>query len=417
MLICRQRKIENMLTKSITISALCLMVLFSQTVAADARTQAKRIHDRLTGTPPGDTILNEMEDRMSNTSNAEYDPSGKTAAEMAMDDPAFYNVTLKNFAAPWTNEAQTVFTPLNDYTATIIGMIRDDEDFRQVLHGDIIYTANSGPAYSNSNNDHYEALKNTDLSTLLERKTQSSVTGLPAAATAGIMTTRAAARSFFYKGTSRAMFRFTLMNHLCTDLEPLKDNTRTPDRVHQDVSRSPGGDSRIYLNSCVACHAGMDGFMGAYAYYDLVFNEDGDGNVIENTAQMVYTPGSVQAKFLINENNFKPGHITTDDSWINYWRKGQNALLGWNNDYPGFQQNAKGNVIGDGAKTMGMELAYTDAFAQCQVKKAFQTVCLRDPDDYSADKTEVNAIVADFKTDGYKMKNVFRDVAAYCKGN
>ena len=37
----------------------------------------------------------------------------------------FYNVTLKNWIAPWTNEEQTVFTDLNDYTATAIGMIRD----------------------------------------------------------------------------------------------------------------------------------------------------------------------------------------------------------------------------------------------------------------------------------------------------
>jgi hypothetical protein len=29
----------------------------------------------------------------------------------------------------------------------------------------------------------------------------------------------------------------------------------------------------------------------------------------------------------------------------------------------------------------------------------------------------VSNIVTDFKTDGYQMKQVFRDVAAYCKGN
>jgi hypothetical protein len=99
--------------------------------------------------------------------------------------------------------------------------------------------------------------------------TQSSLTGIPAAATAGVMTTRAAARAFFIDGTNRAMFRFTLMNHMCNDLEQVKDITRVPDRIRQDVSRSPGGDSRIFLNNCLGCHAGMDPLAGAYAYTTL----------------------------------------------------------------------------------------------------------------------------------------------------
>jgi len=211
------------------------------------------------------------------------------------------------------------------------------------------------------------------------------------------------------------MFRFTLMNHLCTDLEPLKDNSRIPDRVHRDVSRSPGGDSRIFLNSCVGCHAGMDGMMGAFAHYELNFNEDGNGNVIEDSASMEYTPGAVQGKFLINENNFKAGHVTLDDSWINYWRNGQNSLLGWSSSYPELVLDDKGHAIGNGAKSLGRELANSNAFAQCQVKKAFQTVCLREPAN-NADRTAFNTIVTDFRS-GYRMKQVFRDVAAYCKGN
>jgi len=159
----------------------------------------------------------------------------------------------------------------------------------------------------------------------------------------------------------------------------------------------------------------MDGFMGAYAYYDLEFDEAND-IVDESTPHLVYTPDKVQAKFLINENNFKPGHVTIDDSWINYWRNGQNALLGWSDNYQGLQKDAKGHAFGNGAKTMGRELANSEAFAQCQVRKVFQNVCLREPGN-SNDRTEVNSIVDSFKADDYKMKQVFRDVAAYCKGN
>ena len=64
------------------------------------------------------------------------------AAQLAMQDPNFYNVTLRNFAAPMTNKAQSVFVPLNDYTATIIGMVRDNVPFNTVLSADLIYTGN-----------------------------------------------------------------------------------------------------------------------------------------------------------------------------------------------------------------------------------------------------------------------------------
>jgi hypothetical protein len=385
------------------------------------RNQAKRIHDRLAGVPASNSVIDQMELLLA------IDPSGKTAAAKALENPAFYNVTLKNFVTPWTNEEETVFAPLNDYTATVIGMIRDDIDFRQILHGDIIYIGNSSSlgisGYSNSNNNHYEELEAlgpivgdlADPSILRgppQGVTQSSTTSLPVFATAGVVTTRAGARAFFIDGTNRAMFRFTLKNHLCTDLEPLKDISRTPDKVRQDVSRSPGGDSRIYLNNCVGCHAGMDGMSGAYAYY----------NYNNGTGRLDYTAGSVQPKHLINPDNFKPGNIMTDDSWINYWRNGQNGVLasrdgsrGWG--HAGEILDAKGNATGNGAKSLGIELANSKAFAQCQVDKVFETVCLRNPNDLAADIAERNNIVDDFVTGGYKMKQVFGDVGAWCKGS
>ncbi len=201
------------------------------------------------------------------------------------------------------------------------------------------------------------------------------------------------------------MFRFTLINHLCTDLEQLKDITRVPDRVHRDVSRSPGGDSRIFMNNCVGCHSGMDPLLGAYAYYN--FNT--------TTQQLEYSSNTVQPKFNINANNFKYGYITTDESWLNYWRNGQNKLLGWDASTP---LDENGHAFGTGAKSMGVELANSRAFSQCQVKKVFKAVCFRDSDDYAIDRTEVNNITNDFMgTDNYDLKSVFAKTAAYCKGS
>jgi hypothetical protein len=372
------------------------------------REQARRIHDRLTGLPPSNSVLDQMESLI-------LSGDAEGAAHIAMDNPAFYNITLKNYVAPWTNEEQSVFVPLNDYTATVIGIIRDGRDFREVLHGNIIYTGNASgiAAYSNNSNDHYEQLEQLgpvqgDLSddTILVRRTQTEVSGLPNNATAGVITTRAAAKAFFKDGTNRAMFRFTLMNHLCTDLEPLKDVSRVPDRVRQDVSRSPGGDSRIYMFSCVGCHAGMDGMAGAYAYYD--YNN--------NTEALEYTQGVVTGKHLINANNFKYGYSTTDDSWVNYWRNGQNKLLNWSNQpMTGVQIDTRNHSFGNGAKSLGVELSNSEAFASCQVKKAFRAICLHDPDDYAADRIAVNNITTSFMFDGYNMKNVFAKVADYCK--
>ena len=122
-------------------TSLILILLSGHLLAApiddQRRNQAKRIHDRLTGVPASNSMLDEMESLLA------IDSSGRTAAAKAMENPAFYNVTLKNFVTPWSNEEQTVFAALNDYTATVIGMIRDDVDFRELLHGDIIYIGNS----------------------------------------------------------------------------------------------------------------------------------------------------------------------------------------------------------------------------------------------------------------------------------
>lgn len=357
------------------------------------------MHDRLVGTPPSEQTLNEMEALIAggNPLQAALDAISPTAHDSA----PFYNVTIKNFATPWTNRDMSVFAPLNDYSATVIGMVRDDVPFNQLLSADILYVGSGSgiPAYSPFDNENYIALEssNADLRTnsVLARTTQSSVTLIPAAATAGIITTRGASEAFFLDGTNRAMFRFTLLNHLCRDLEQVHDTTRAPDRIRQDVTRSPGGDSRVFLNNCVGCHNVMDSMAQAFAYYDFD----------ETLGRLVYTPDQVQPKYLINSDNFKPGYVTPDDRWDNRMRQGQNRALGWAGSSSG----------GYGAKSMGEELANSEAFAQCQVEKVFRTVCYRAPSS-NADRTAVGTIVSNFKN-GYRLKNVFAESAVYCRGN
>jgi len=384
-----------MLTRGLTVvmAALAAATLLAGAAEAGPREQARRMHDRIAGVPPSASVLDAM---------AADIAAGRTieAAYAAMEHRAFYDVTLKNFATPWTNRDQTVFAPLNDYTATVIGMVRDDVPFNLLLSEDILYTGSGAgvPAYSPSNNAHYEALESSgaNLKAVLARGTQSSLNGLPPDATAGVITTRAAAQSFFVAGTNRAMLRFTLMNHLCVDLEQVQDPTRAPDRVRQDVSRSPGGDARLFLNNCVACHAGMDPLAQAYAYYDYD----------EANGRLVYTPGQVRPKYFNNADTFRPGFATPDDRWDNYWRAGRNALLGWDGALPS---------SGQGAKSMGRELAGSERFARCQVEKVFRNVCFRPPSD-AADRARVEAMTGSFRANGYRLKRVFAEAATYCMG-
>ncbi|MCG8611898.1 MAG: hypothetical protein MI864_15335 [Pseudomonadales bacterium] len=390
---------------------LLVLQFVSSCALAGPGEQAKRIYDRITGVTADAEQLQAM-------ANLIEQGQAIDSAYIAMNEPTFYDVTLKDLATPWTNEAQTRFAPLNDYSATFIGLVRDELDIRLLLSADIIYLGNSSalPPYSLSDNNHYEQLAESGqpLKDSLVQRRQSEVNGLPAEATSGVLTTRAAAKAFFIGGTNRAMFRFTLMNHLCTDLEPLKDTSLPPDRIRQDVSRSPGGDSRIFLNNCIACHNAMDPMTQAFAYYEYEYDSDADpegqnGQLTYNQAGTVdpETNSRVEPKNLINATNFPHGFVTNDDRWDNYWRSGKNRALGWQENLPGY---------GNGAKSFGEELANSEAFARCQVQKVFQNICLRAPEN-EADKLQVIRMTESLKANNFNLKQVFAESAVYCMGD
>ncbi len=372
------------------------LFLVSPASAAPAdRERAKKIHDRLVGAPPDPGTLNLMETDVMNG-----DLMG--AAARAMTHPDFYRVSLKNWVTPWTNVDRTAIAPLNDYSATVIGMIRDDVPFNEVLTADLVYVGQNVPgltAYSHTDNQHYEELENgaVDLSdpNVFTGVTQS---GLPGAQlfdteTGGVVTTRAAGEAFFSMGTNRRMWRYTAINFLCRDMEDLRDNTRPADRIRQDLTRSPGGDSLLYHNECSACHTGMDPLSGAYAFYDYDMAQ----------GRVVYTRGMVQPKMVMNANIAPFGYETVDDRWDNFWREGSNALLDWRAPASG----------GFGVKSMGAEVAGSYAFSVCQVEKAFEHVCFRPPNDM-ADVAQVDLVATEFEAENYNMKNVFAKLAVYC---
>ena len=242
--------------------ARCLLpVLIVLSLAASAhagpRDRAKRMYDRLVGVPPSEAQLADMTARIGpNPTHAQL----VDAAMVAIGSPDFYNVSLVSFVTPWTNVGQTVFADLNDYTATVIGMIRDGVPFDQVLTADLVYVAAPGRVptpYQQTSNQHYIEIQSmgVDLSdpAQLVGVPQSTLPGsqIGSADAAGVVTTRAAAEAFFSAGTNRRMWRFTAKNFLCRDMEALKDTSRPTDRIRQDVNRSPGGDSEIFHTQCV----------------------------------------------------------------------------------------------------------------------------------------------------------------------
>jgi hypothetical protein len=402
------RAIKVVLKATACIGALALLSTGAnaQAVTAD---QATRIYNRIAGIPPTSAELQKMLQA----------PTAVAAALIATNDPKFLNDTVRNMAAPWTNRNQSVFVPLNDYTATVVGMVRDNVPFNTVLSADILYvgdgTSGEG-AYSPSNNNMYINLDaaNADLSVKLKKTTQSSLIGIPSTAVAGVITTRGAASAFFVNGTNRAMFRFTMINHLCNDLPTVMDTTRPPDRIRQDVTRSPGGVSTLFLTTCIGCHSGMDPMAQAFAYYNFSYPASEIGATVYPIGQIVYTPGQTQPKYHINNTNFPQGFNTPDDSWNNRWRAGPNQLLGWSAGLPG---------SGQGAKSLGTELENTQAFASCHVTRVFKTVCLRAPasssvqNPTSGDGAQIQSMITSFQQNNYSLRQVFAEAAAYCMGN
>src|SRR5919108_6010144 len=72
----------------------CLLACVAAAASANDRDKAKRIHDRIAGTPPSETLLTQMAALVA-ADNA------IGAANLATQSPSFYNVTLKNMAVPW----------------------------------------------------------------------------------------------------------------------------------------------------------------------------------------------------------------------------------------------------------------------------------------------------------------------------
>ena len=229
------------------------------------------------------------------------------------------------------------------------------------------------------------------------------------------MTTRGAASAFFVNGTNRAMFRFTMINHLCNDLPTVMDTTRPPDRIRQDVTRSPGGVSTLFLTNCIGCHSGMDPMAQAFAYYNFSYPASEVGATAWPIGQIVYTAGQTQPKYHINNTNFPQGFNTPDDSWNNRWRTGPNRASGWSASLPGAGQGAKS--LGHGARE---QRRVRELPGHSSVQDRVSTARPRAAASRTrpaATRPQIQSMITSFQSNNYSLRQVFAEAAAYCMGN
>src|SRR3989338_563204 len=160
------------------------LALAMQTAATAApetpRDQALRLFKRVAGVPlfPRDPRVNQMTDLIAAGRVAD-------AVAIAIEDPNFYGLTLRNFAAVMSSKDESPLTPFNDFQAMVIGVTRDNLDARLLLTGDFTYRASTAglPAPAPENNDHYAAIETRalDLKAVLV-KAEPQWSGFPDAA-------------------------------------------------------------------------------------------------------------------------------------------------------------------------------------------------------------------------------------------
>ena len=386
---------------------LAVCAVGARTGMADAQGQALRLYTSLTGSVPSKAYLRELQALVSSGQAVQ------AARKIITERSEFYNVTLRNFATPWTNRDGSVLAPLNDFSATVIGAVRDGIPFNRIFFEDIIYFADGDitgdnldqvrikggltiPQYFKGNNDHYEALESASVDLLdpqiLSRQSQTPLLHREVNAIAGIFSTRAFGEAYFQAGTNRRAVAFTMENFLCRAMEQLNDTSVADFRVRRDVDRSPGGDSRTFKSLCVGCHSGMDAMAGAFSYYDF------------DTAAgtLFYTDGAPVTK--TNHNALYPdGFITQSDSWQNLWSVGQNGSLGWSN-----------RLAGNGAADFGRMITEAEAFPTCMAEQVFKQVCFHEPTT-DEEKAHVEHWGSVFATT-FDMAQLFAATATSCMG-
>lgn len=342
--------------------------------------QMKRARDlylALTGTPI--PYCDERIERMTIYLNA---GRARDAVRVAIADPDFYNIKIREMAARICTFEHTARTAVNDCIALYVGAIRDGIDARKLITGNFWYRiddkkAGSGVTRNNLVNNilrsdnHYTQIDEFELSMFhVLKKVDGQMiidpvnnnNAIAAQEPAGALTTRAFMMAHAVAGTNRRLVEKSFEQFLCSPIREWADNTLPDTYVGRDVTRTPGDDPNKYKVSCKGCHAPMDSMRSVFAHVD--WNE-GNGGFYR------YDPRSVVGKMNRNTNETSQyTFLISDDTFDNMATKGANAArFGW-----------RGPTQGKGINAFATMLANSEKYSKCLAKHVFRTTCGRDPE-------------------------------------
>ncbi|AHZ85037.1 hypothetical protein [Bdellovibrio bacteriovorus] len=251
--------------------------------------KAKKLYERMTGVKVSSTKpeLKQVAELI-----AKGDTRG--AANYITGTSDFLNVQIKNLSLKLSNKDESVKVPFNDFSALIVGVVRDGKDFRDILTADYFYDVKGVPNETDQrtrmfNQANYTPVETSymNLQTALvqqpRQKMVKSAWSTPYLQSeksyemvsldnnpepAGVFTTRTFAERNLSGGTNRRAVEFSLKQFLCVSMAEAADSSASDQYVGRDVERFPAGDHNKYLTSCKSCHSVMDGMRGAFAKMD-----------------------------------------------------------------------------------------------------------------------------------------------------
>lgn len=388
----------------------------NQAVASPTRQKAAEIYTRITGlkVPLTHPKVEAMDSLVASGDLV-------AAAALATEESAFLNITVRDFASKMSNRDETINVPLNDFTATVVGFVRDGVSAKKLLTENIVYKADpkKAPVPSDwvddllKSNNHYEALGQGqyDLGKVLEPTTQKLFDGTTAVENqyaAGLLTTRQWMAAHAIAGTNRRPVEYAFRQFACRPLENLADAGGPDDVVGRDIDRFPGGVHAKYVTTCRACHTIMDGFRPAFAAWTFsngfakngfVVKELTDPDADENTSNaMRMNPRHIAIKMNHNENVFNKGRVTENEEWTNNANRGANiTMFKWT------------RLSGKGVRDFGAAMAESATFPRCMAERVFKQVCRRAP--ASQDEGMLNKVASEFsKEKAYNLKYLFQKI-------
>lgn len=408
--------LDSSLHSSLEISSLNKITTSSAT-AISAEQQALDLYKRLVGMTPSlsDSTYTQMVSQIKSGNR-------RNAAELATSLKEFYQITVRDFAGKMSTREANTLAPMSDFVATVIGVTRDDTPATDLLTGNFYYRVNGVSGVSDDvlndivmSNKHYEQIDKLAVNLVTELKREDgqkirteggSIAVL--SDSAGLLTTRAFMMAHANQGTNRRIVEYIFKMFLCSEINEWASTTNPDDHVGRDVGRTPVAE---YNNKCKGCHTGMDGMRPATAHFDYLmqddvankgylkynytFATDPDPSDSTKTIPVPADQQQVPSKFRRGTTIYPLGYVVRNDDWINY---ASPTTFGWNTP-----------TTGSGINELGQMIAYSDGFKRCMVKRVFNSVCKYSLT--SADSALINKLADDFKYKGYKLKDLFIDIA------